>query len=115
MKIQPHGTLPPKHFGKFAVELTARVYLPPVATSSASCRGNVDLFPPIGGTENGFKYDVVFDCSCRLNDDATTSDFDLIYGAIRVSDPSKKVDMKPDDDVERVSPEVYCMGGNTFP
>lgn len=114
LRVEQGDGSPHRHFGRFALELSARVYL---TQGSASCVGNVALFEPISATETRFKYDVVYDCSCRVNEDVSESDFRLIYQAIRVSAEAKKVKMMPEDpeDLRTASPEVYCTGGNTFP
>lgn len=124
LRIRPDDTpLPVKHYGRFAVEITARVVLE--SGSYATCIGNVPLFPAIRAEDN-FKYDIIYDCDCLLNDDSGVSDFPLIYHAIKEWDPTvplRRVCMEPEDppspeadaldDNKAASPEVYCQGGNT--
>lgn len=114
--VHPGNGSADRHYGRFAVELSARIYLRE-PESYATCVGNVNLFPPIRAEDTGFKYDVVYDCTCRVNDDAPTSDFSLIYDAVSLYDPNKRVEMKPEDEEEAksASPEVYCIGGNINP
>lgn len=119
-------------FGRFGLELTARVYLTgddtaaffngellPIFTATAKKIGQPDLV-----------YDIVYDCRCLTDEDV--SDFKNIYHVIDLPGATRRVNMVADRilplsaSVSRkrvaksarkdlaASPETYCTGG-TFP
>lgn len=128
VKIIPRdGHTPVRHFGKFAVEITARVSL------AAEAYGTKVEFR-IGGQsifcftkEEKKRYDIIYDCSCHHYADDLESDYGLIYRGINVppeyrvmvevDDPYRVQYTHKDGDSDRnvfiaSSPEVYCVGGN---
>lgn len=114
---------PPKHFARFATEITARVALEP-HTSAAFRNGDSPIFSV--SAEDSFRYDIVFDCTCRASDEGDVSDFPLVYPDVipptSVPD-AERLQMVAEEHVLPqasaaqfksfvVSPETYCQGGN---
>ncbi|MEN3333241.1 MAG: hypothetical protein V7641_2606, partial [Blastocatellia bacterium] len=124
------GTAP---FGKFAMEITARIVLQ--GDAQAVLRfGKLEL--RMGGLGDTNRYEIDFDCTCR-SEDENESDFGRIYDVItddkdKPIAPNKRVELKspsmapakqktstrkkmkqvPSLDDNRKTPEVYCTGGN---
>lgn len=98
-------------FGKFALEIAARVVLKPGETASFQNGGN-DLDPPISVREaDNFLLNIIYDCHCYIGDDGHESDFGLVYPNVITNIP-KAQQIKVDRDKARLfSPEVYCTGG----
>jgi len=117
LQRDPKNPSPPpsKRFGRFAIEITARVQLAS-GTKAIFRKGTDD--PPIftiesgtAGPEDVDRYEIVFDCQCRNREN--DSDLDLIYThrlVTNVNEP-KQISLPADRPVLRFSPEVYCMGG----
>lgn len=102
------------HFAKFATEITARVYLDG-SEQAAFLNGSDTIFSVTAG--DNFRYDIIYDCSCLVNDDEEKSDFSLIYEVITKDngDPlplDEQLEIEKDDQCVSFSPEVYCVGGN---
>jgi len=128
LRVHPRNAAKPlKHFGKFASEITARVYLDRAGDTAAFINGGNLIFTIRNG--DPFSYDIVYDCGCLFSEDENVSDFPLLYGAVTNAAHQhlpylEQVSMEQDDPaldsaaqlgedfVPLFSPEVYCMGGN---
>jgi hypothetical protein len=117
VKIRRPGEKPTR-FGRYALEITGRIYLEQADSSAVLTLGTQELFRATA--QDGLKYEVIFDCNCREEPDQ--GDFKLIYQAATNVDPCDQIDFEPvlliDEDAKtskqtrRRNPEVYCTGGN---
>ena len=102
-------------FGRFGLELTARVRLGYGETAEFTYGDGENIFTAYSADVDDFVYDIEFDCRCFTHEEQ--GDFHLVYEVIELPLPMgrKKVELVPDHaDKHLVSPEVYCTGG-TFP
>jgi hypothetical protein len=121
-------------FGRFALEITARIYLEGDETANFFNGGLLPVItaraaPPEGSEDDDIVYDIVFDCRCLTNEDI--SDFGHIYDVFTLPRGTNRVNMKADvlsaPDARTgqphgetagkdlaASPETYCTGG-TYP
>ena len=120
-------------FGRFALEIMARIYLDDSTDSAVFTTDGRDTPIFTAYPNDDFVYDIIYDCSCRLNEDI--GDFEHVYDAITLPQGIAHIAMRPDPpldsstdasakaqvDVEAglpakrdlaASPEVYCTGGN---
>jgi hypothetical protein len=104
-----------RRFGKFALEITARILLQP-GEQAFFFNGNVPVIPssslPGPVVKGGLRYDIVFDCSCQASDDEQVSDFSHVYDVITNISPEERIRLVPEEKISAFNPEVYCMGGN---
>lgn len=128
--IQLEKSTDKQRFGRFSLEITARIVLAPKDVAVFS---NEQIPFTIRGDDN-FRYEIVFDCTCRSVYE-NTSDFHHIYDVVTNKDdnpidPGERVKLESrvpallteeqanaaTTEGESVSivrtPEVYCTGGN---
>lgn len=105
--------------GFAAEEIGAQIKLDQ-ANSKAVLRSGDRVIRAIDADDvaNGVTHIIVFDCDCPADEATTTgdaSDFRLVYKAIGANLPEdQRVDLKGDPTSGGgVSPEVFCLGGNT--
>lgn len=127
-----NGHPPDRRFGRFATEITARLL---VNGTNVAILQNGPTGTPLyipGGDR--FRWEIVFDCTCRSSNEEA-SDFSTVYKVISEQNNHPildKIDFVPFEerrppregestdleahqsaiDVERKTPEVYCIGGN---
>jgi hypothetical protein len=92
-------------FGKFALEITLRIYL--ANTEKAEFFNGKNLVFTAGASQ--YRYEIWYDCRCLIQEEH--SDFPLIYDAIDLPTGVMKANLIRDDDLVQASPEVYCTGG----
>lgn len=112
----PTSTKPPRPFGRFALEITAKVYLEP-GSSAIFLNGTTPLVPPVSASDN-FQYDIIYDCHCNVGDDERLSDFGKVYPYVITNiKEDDQISLEPEPAKAKspdYSPEVYCTGG-TYP
>ena len=101
-----------RRFGRFALEIAASI--PLYDRETAHILNGTQRVIPDDIVKNSFRYEIVFDCSCQANDDEVESDFNRVYEAITADPPLTPEEKRRFErqHVERLNPEVYCMGGN---
>lgn len=128
---------PSKRFGRFGMEITARVDFDPTTTGAVLNNGSTRLLPRPDDLGYEHSYEVVFDCHCRTLHE-NESDFFLVYDKMVITDehgclipnesrvqleaPDTRAFTKTEFDTlrtrgqtprgARCTPEVYCTGGN---
>lgn len=110
VRIKRHQK-PSRRFGKFGLELAAHVYLDKAGSKAVLKNGDAEILAV--DTEQGSRYEIVFDCNCHT--DIQESDFPLVYDVIGGSlAEEEKLDLEGDPlhTGPSCSPEVYCVCGN---
>ena len=115
---------PNKLFGRFAMEITARVTLTTGQTAVFRKGSDPAVFTIAAGhaaDDEIDRYEIVFDCQCRSREESEVSDLNLIYRYRLVTnvEPTDEVSLEPDrspsdivaDSIPILNPEVYCVGG----
>src|ERR1041384_151721 len=123
-KIVMGGPADGDRFGRFAMEITARVELNVGGTAEFK-HGESSIFTVSKGDVN--RYEIIYDARCRNNED--DSDFGLIYKVITNIGQPEQGSLPPDtttlaeaeaataqpseltDELFAASPEVYCVAG----
>ena len=123
-------------FGRFGLEITARVDFDPAIAAAVLTNGPTQILPRPDDEAYAHRYEVHFDCTCRMPDEEE-SDFGLIYSTMAVTkvggEPIRVPDqVSLDTIITRAltgrelavlksgvpnatvlcTPEVYCSGGN---
>lgn len=139
VRIKRHGVgRPRKRFGRFGLEITARVDFDPIASGAVLKNGETTILPRDDDPHYDYRYEIVFDCTCRPSSEET-SDYYLVYGNDVITDEhgehidgTFQVELSPASTQETMetadksqnqkieqqvglftlTPEVYCTGGN---